>query len=221
MSEHTVKIHKLNNGMTLVAEPMAEVSSAAFVFLLPMGVAYDPPNLTGTSSVLAELIYRGAGDMDNRSLNEQLDGLGLHRHSSIGSVFGSFGGALIADNLLEILKLHSEIITGATLDAEQFEACRELAVQSLDSLEDDPRQKIALLTREKYLPYPYKANDGRNNVKDIDDRVVRGGSWYDRPKRCRSGFRLSYPAWRKVYNVGFRIVIESDIPTEQIAKSTR
>jgi formylglycine-generating enzyme required for sulfatase activity len=76
-------------------------------------------------------------------------------------------------------------------------------------------------TRSKYLPYPYQANDGRNNVKDIADRVVRGGSWYDRPKRCRSGFRLSYPAWRKVYNVGFRIVIESDIPIEQIAKSAR
>jgi formylglycine-generating enzyme required for sulfatase activity len=76
-------------------------------------------------------------------------------------------------------------------------------------------------TRSKYLPYPYNTKDGRNSVKDISDRVVRGGSWYDRPKRCRSGFRLSYPVWRKVYNVGFRIVIESDIPTEQIAKSTR
>jgi formylglycine-generating enzyme required for sulfatase activity len=76
-------------------------------------------------------------------------------------------------------------------------------------------------TRTKYLPYPYKANDGRNNVKNLGDRVVRGGSWYDRPKRCRSAFRLSYPAWRKIYNVGFRIVIESDMPTEQIAKSTR
>ena len=39
---------------------------------------------------------------------------------------------------------------------------------------------------------------------------MRGGSWYDRPKRCRSAFRLSYPAWQKVYNVGFRIVIEAD-----------
>jgi len=76
-------------------------------------------------------------------------------------------------------------------------------------------------TRSKYLPYPYEANDGRNNVKDIGDRVIRGGSWYDRPKRCRSAFRLSYPTWRKVYNVGFRIVIESDIPPERFAKSAR
>jgi len=39
--------------------------------------------------------------------------------------------------------------------------------------------------------------------------VVRGGSWCDRPKRCRSAFRLSYPAWQRVHNVGFRVV--SDI----------
>ncbi|MFC1783952.1 M16 family metallopeptidase, partial [Planctomycetota bacterium] len=155
MSEQAVQIHKLNNGMTLVTESMKEVSSAAFVFLLPTGVAQDPPNLTGTAGVLAELIFRGAGEMDNRTLNERLDGLGLHRHGGIGSVFGSFGGALVADNLLEALKLYADIITRPTLAAEQFEACRELAVQSLDSLEDDPRHKISLLTREKYLPYPF------------------------------------------------------------------
>ena len=36
--------------------------------------------------------------------------------------------------------------------------------------------------------------------------VVRGGSWYDRPKRCRSSFRLSYPPDQSVYDVGFRVV---------------
>ena len=27
-------------------------------------------------------------------------------------------------------------------------------------------------------------------------------------KRCRSAFRLSYPAWQRVHNVGFRVVVE-------------
>ncbi|MHC4434629.1 MAG: formylglycine-generating enzyme family protein, partial [Planctomycetota bacterium] len=75
-------------------------------------------------------------------------------------------------------------------------------------------------TRSAYRPYPYNPNDGRNDgvaasseawgwATLAERKTVRGGSWYDRPKRCRSAFRLSYPAWRKVYNVGFRIVIES------------
>jgi len=73
----------------------------------------------------------------------------------------------------------------------------------------DMHGNAAEWTRSAYEPYPYKSDDGRNAPKAGEALVVRGGSWRDRPKRCRSAFRLSYPAWQKVYNVGFRIVIES------------
>jgi formylglycine-generating enzyme required for sulfatase activity len=73
-------------------------------------------------------------------------------------------------------------------------------------------------TRSEYKAYPYSDIDGRNNYDINSEKVVRGGSWYDRPKRCRSAFRLSYPAWRKLYNVGFRIVLESDIAKPTIVK---
>ena len=32
------------------------------------------------------------------------------------------------------------------------------------------------------------------------------GSFYDPPARCRSGFRLDYPTWQRVFNVGFRVL---------------
>ena len=64
-------------------------------------------------------------------------------------------------------------------------------------------------TRSEYKPYPYEDNDGRNNkVSKSGKRVVRGGSWYDRPYRSTSSYRLSYREYQKVFNVGFRIVIE-------------
>jgi formylglycine-generating enzyme required for sulfatase activity len=62
-------------------------------------------------------------------------------------------------------------------------------------------------TRSMYKPYPYRSDDGRNRTTTHGRKVVRGGSWYDRPKRCRSAFRLSYQPWQKVYNVGFRVVV--------------
>ena len=64
-------------------------------------------------------------------------------------------------------------------------------------------------TRTASLPYPYRDNDGRNSTdSDKGLRVVRGGSWYDRPKRCTSSSRLSYQPWQRVFNVGFRVVCE-------------
>jgi formylglycine-generating enzyme required for sulfatase activity len=63
-------------------------------------------------------------------------------------------------------------------------------------------------TRSTLRSYPYKEADGRNKRCQNGKRVVRGGSWYDRPYRCRSGFRLSYFPYQRVFNVGFRPVME-------------
>lgn len=62
---------------------------------------------------------------------------------------------------------------------------------------------------------PYKSTPSQPDVPDEAEssalRVVRGGSWYDRPKRATSSFRLAYAPYARVFNVGFRIVAE-DLP---------
>jgi len=69
----------------------------------------------------------------------------------------------------------------------------------------DMHGNVAEWTRSTYQPYPLKADqEGSDNVA----RVVRGGSWRDRPYRATSSFRVSYPPFQKVYNVGFRVVVE-------------
>ena len=72
----------------------------------------------------------------------------------------------------------------------------------------DVHGNAAEWTRSGYRPYPYRDDDGRNDEDPSARKAVRGGSWCDRPKRARSAFRLSYPGWQRVYNVGFRVVVE-------------
>ena len=43
-------------------------------------------------------------------------------------------------------------------------------------------------------------------------KIVRGGSFADRPAYATAGYRLFYPPWRRVYNVGFRVVCEEGTP---------
>ena len=50
-------------------------------------------------------------------------------------------------------------------------------------------------------------------------QVVRGGSWRDRPERCRSSFRLAYPRFQPVYNVGFRVVVEEADSGDRLAQA--
>ena len=80
----------------------------------------------------------------------------------------------------------------------------------------DMHGNAAEWTASLYQPYPYRMDDGRNRMDAIGERVVRGGSYYDRPHRARSSFRLSYPQWQRVHNAGFRVVME--LPGEPTAQ---
>ena len=72
----------------------------------------------------------------------------------------------------------------------------------------DIHGNVAEWTLSAFRPYPYAGNDGRNGLGDEERRVVRGGSWRDRPHRASSSYRLSFPDWQRVYNVGFRVALE-------------
>ena len=53
--------HQLPNGLTLVAEEMPWLESAAFALLTPAGCAYEPADKLGLASLTCEMAQRGAG----------------------------------------------------------------------------------------------------------------------------------------------------------------
>ncbi len=155
--------HTLKNGMVLLGEPMEAVESVAFDFMLPAGAARLPDGSCGASSVIADWIFRGAGDKDSRQLSDAIDGLGLVRGRSVGSSHIAIGAALEAGNLEQALDLYTDIILKPSLKDDQFELARQLAIDDLLSLDDNPRQKVMLKLREQFYPSPL----GRSTIGDI------------------------------------------------------
>lgn len=80
----------------------------------------------------------------------------------------------------------------------------------------DMHGNAAEWTLSLYEPYPWQSG-GRNDPAARGDRVLRGGSYHDRPHRARSAFRLAFPPWQKVHHAGFRIKVE---PAGSGGKST-
>ncbi|WP_372808447.1 SUMF1/EgtB/PvdO family nonheme iron enzyme [Pontiella sp.] len=72
----------------------------------------------------------------------------------------------------------------------------------------DMHGNVAEWTRSTYKAYPYDGADGRNDLSAEGRKVVRGGSWRDKPNRATASFRLPYEPYQRVFNVGIRLVIE-------------
>jgi len=156
-------IHTLKNGMVLLGEPMEAVQSVAFDFMLPAGAARLPDGCCGAGNVVADWVFRGAGKRDSRQLSDALDGLGLVRGRSVGASHLAIGAILEAGNLAPALDLHADIILRPHLKQDQFDLARQLAVDEVLSLDDEPRQKVMLKLREQFYPSPL----GRSTVGEI------------------------------------------------------
>jgi predicted Zn-dependent peptidase len=158
--------HTFPNGLTLLAERMEHVRSAALNFLVPAGCVYDPPDRLGIASFLADLITRGAGNYDSRELTVALDNLGLDRSESVGGLHLRFYAATLARNLPAALELYADILRRPHLPDDEIDAVRSLAVQDLQGLEDEPRQKVLIELRKRHYPAPL-SNDRRGTLEGV------------------------------------------------------
>lgn len=153
------------NGLTLLCEQMPAMQSAAMAILLPAGAATDPADRSGAATVLCELALRGAGTRDNRALTEYLDSLGLQRSSGVGIHHARFACAAVAPKVIEGIATYADIVRRPMLPEDGFTAARELALQGLEGIEDEPRQKLLIKLREWHLPSPL----GRNTMGKKED----------------------------------------------------
>ncbi|MDR0704466.1 MAG: SUMF1/EgtB/PvdO family nonheme iron enzyme [Planctomycetaceae bacterium] len=72
----------------------------------------------------------------------------------------------------------------------------------------DMHGNVAEWTRSEIQVASSLRKVANNSTPENVEKIVKGGSWFDRPYRCTSDFRISYPPYQPVFNVGFRIVVE-------------
>jgi predicted Zn-dependent peptidase len=163
------------NGLTLLAERMKQVRSAALNFLVPAGCAYDPPRHLGVASVLSDMIIRGAGERNSRELTLALDTLGLDRDESVGSLHMRFWGATLARNLPAALEIYADILRRPHLPDDQIDAVKALAFQELQSIEDEPKQKVLIELRRRHYPTPLgqDRHGNRQGIESLNPNVIR------------------------------------------------
>jgi predicted Zn-dependent peptidase len=176
--------HTFANGLTLLCEKMPGMQSAAMTLLLPAGSANDPADRSGAATVLAELTLRGAGQRDSRQLTDYLDSLGLQRSSGVGVHHTRFACAAVAAKVIESLPTYADIVQRPHLPEAGFAPARDLALQSLAGLEDEPRQKLLIKLREWHWPNPL----GRSSLgeKQHLEKLTL--------EHCRADFKLRYHA---------------------------
>ena len=149
-----IHTHQYPNGLSLVAEPMPGVRSLAMSLHTPAGVARQADTQLGVASLLAEMIGRGAGGLASREFNDKLDTLGVHRSMSAGNRHLRLSATLVGDNLDAALPLLINQALSPNLDKAELAPSRDLCLQEIAALEDDPQRRAMIKLREQHFPAP-------------------------------------------------------------------
>ena len=167
--------HQLNNGLWLVAEPIAGAQSLAMSFLTPAGVAHEPARQQGVATLATEMICRGAGGLDAKAHSDALDQLGVQRGTNVDTTHLSLAATMIGSNLAKALPLLTDMVRRPELSEASFGPSRDLALQSLDALEDEPQQKVFYELRKLHFPQPFgRSSLGvREHLESITAQDVR------------------------------------------------
>lgn len=145
---------KLGCGATLAVESIDGVESAAVSFLIPCGDAHDPHDRRGRAAMWSELLLRGAGDLTSRQLADAFDRLGASKGVSNGKRFVRLSATTLGKHAADAAALLAGMILRPRFDAEAVEPARDLCLQALAGLADEPQQRAAVAATERHHPEP-------------------------------------------------------------------
>jgi predicted Zn-dependent peptidase len=201
----------LSCGMPLLVEPMSGVRSACIQWLLPAGSATDPDQLEGLSTMWAELIFRGCGALDSRQQADALDRLGITRGCDASTFHLRLSFTLLGDRIAGALPLMADMVLRPRMDADSIEPTRELALQALEGLKDDPHQRAVLLARARHNPPPlHRSGMGRPETLAAITRDDLLSGW---ARQIRPGSHAGWnqPAAPGTHHLGSILSVAGDI----------
>jgi predicted Zn-dependent peptidase len=107
------------------------------------GSLADAPGREGTTSLLADLMQKGAGPRNAVQFAEAIEGAGGELAIAAGAESLSIGTSFLARDVGLMIELASDALLRPRLAADEFEKVRALAIQSIAAAKDsDPRALV-------------------------------------------------------------------------------
>jgi predicted Zn-dependent peptidase len=173
--KQTLHSATLDNGIVLLGEFLPGVESVAVAFHAPAGAVHDGPGRCGLATLAGEMCLRGAGERSSRQIVETLEGAGIQWSQGVSSSHASFAGAMVARQLPVALPVYADILRRPRLPADELEPARQMVLQNLAGVEDDPAHRVMTALREMHFPAPWgMPSEGVSaDVERLDIAAIR------------------------------------------------
>jgi predicted Zn-dependent peptidase len=170
-TNESINIHHFDNGLTLLGEQMEGVGSSAVSVLLPTGAVNESTSRLGLASLTCEMLSKGAGQWNSQQLSEQFEDLGVDYGQGAGVEATTFSMACLEENLIKAIPLLKTLILEPRFPAEELQSVKDIALQDIKSVEDEPASQVMIELAKRFYPEPF-GRTSMGNAEGINSTTL-------------------------------------------------
>jgi len=148
----SIEIGKLENGLTVVTDPMPHLESAALGVWVGCGARHEAPREAGLSHMLEHMAFKGTETRTTKDIAIEIEAVGGDLNAYTSREQTAFHARVLKDNVDLALDILSDILINPTFEKDELERERDVIIQEIGQTRDTPDDLIFDYLQEACFP---------------------------------------------------------------------
>lgn len=132
----------LDNGITVVTEPMDSVRSVALGIWFAVGSRDESPAEAGMSHFMEHMMFKGTSSRSAQEISESFDRLGAELNAFTSKEYTCYYSRFVDEHLGSAFGILADMVTDASLADDACRSEREVVIEEIARMEDTPDDRI-------------------------------------------------------------------------------
>ncbi len=139
----------LNNGLTIVTDPMRSVETVALGVWCGTGARHEDMKYNGVAHMVEHMVFKGTKTRTSLQISEQMENVGGRMNAYTGREATAYYTHMLKDDYVLGLDVISDMVQNSTMPAHEIERERGVIIQEIGMYRDAPDDHIFDIAQEQ------------------------------------------------------------------------
>ncbi len=132
----------LDNGITVISEPMDSVRSITLGIWFAVGSRDESAPEAGMSHFMEHMMFKGTPTRSARDISEEFDRLGAELNAFTSKEYTAYYSRFVDEHLRQAFEILADMVVNANLDDPSCASERKVVIEEIARMEDSPDDQI-------------------------------------------------------------------------------
>jgi predicted Zn-dependent peptidase len=132
----------LDNGITVISEPMDSVRSITLGIWFAIGSRDEAPAEAGMSHFMEHMMFKGTPSRSAKVISEEFDRIGAELNAFTSKEYMAYYSRFVDEHLERAFEILADMVVNSNLDDPSCVSEREVVIEEIARMEDTPDDQI-------------------------------------------------------------------------------